>query len=163
MALLVATFAGCVSEPEIAERGLGASVRHLLAFEFSPGRTAERAQKLHAVSSALSHELRRPIGLPATAAAMGTELRRTGNLLDHAGDTVRSELGRRPNATIERLTPSRHELAQDTSDGLDLMLYLLGPSNHPLGEIDDREHRTDHRDDRPERTLWQRLRRRLQL
>jgi len=60
-----------------------------------------------------------------------------------------------------RLSPDR--IARDVADDTAKLPAVFGLDRRPLGEIDDREHRTDPHDDRPEATLWQRIARRLRL
>ena len=55
-----------------------------------------------------------------------------------------------------------HELTREVADDGDALLRFVWP-DQPLGELDDRRHRTRYDDDHPEATILQRLQRRLRL
>jgi hypothetical protein len=78
------------------------------------------------------------------------------------GGITAAELHRRPNPKALQL-PTPHELGQDIADDIEVSLLVVGPWHRPMGEIDDRRHRTRYDDDSPEATWWQRIKRRLRL
>jgi hypothetical protein len=56
-----------------------------------------------------------------------------------------------------------NEIAARWAENLANLPAMLGLERRPIGEIDDREHRTDPHDDRPEMSFGERLLRRLGL
>lgn len=155
----------CVARPPHGQKGLTHSAQSLLAMDFgrlSGGRRVRGMQRLPAAAAAEA----------ARTATLGTnllqkqplrrELRRTGSIKNALLGSIATEVRRRPGVPAG-VVPSRVEFAQNTANNLDMLLRLLGPSRRPLNESSDLSHRTDHLNVRPERTLWQRLRSRLQL
>ncbi|MBK8100764.1 MAG: hypothetical protein IPK26_27065 [Planctomycetes bacterium] len=115
----------------------------------------------------------------SAAGAANGELARSGRLPHRTGELAGRELargGQLPAATswvsgeTERLgdaTASARRLVDDLA-GNPIQALATAPTvidlDRPLlPESDDRRHRTDPRDDRPEATFWERLRRRLRL
>ena len=154
---------GCVSEPRIEETGLLASARRLLAVEASP-RAARRKigeltywrRQLAAEASRLPRLARRPG--PPLRDEFGRVARLSGRARELA-DAARRRLP--PNVGV--LLPDPAELGRELAEDTAFVMLMFGAGKRPLGEYDDREHRTDFRDDRPEATLWQRIARRLRL
>ena len=161
VALAAATmFGGCVTRPRHDEKGLLPTVRWILAAESGTRATGKRLGKLADTPARLRSELTRIARLPDATAAASSELRRPHGLLMQVQELGWQEVRRRQSFDFGVL-PRRHEFAQNLADDLDHALHLLGTGPRPLGEIDDRTHRTDHRDQSPERSLWYRLKRRL--
>ena len=152
----------CIAEPGRDERGPLASAQRLLAIDFGRQRAATRLRRFEQVPGMLKVELHRGRTIADELPGLLTEAQRGRGLWRDARDGARSELTRRPR-NLTRLLPSPHELAQRTADGLYVGTLLFGSGLHPLGEISDREHRTEHTDDRPEVPLWRRIWRRLGL
>jgi hypothetical protein len=119
-----------------------------------------RARALDALPAAAASELARTGRLARAGSIAGAETQRLPALLDTAHAVGAAELARRPQPL--RLVPTARRLGQDVADGLVTGWQLLA-GRRPLGEPDDREHRTDPTDERPEATWWQRVRRRLWL
>ena len=100
------------------------------------------------------------LGLPAAGAG------RTMALPARIGEFAAAE-GRRSSDAVQAVPPLLRQVgdpnrfAATTARDLERAGFLLGLERRPLGEIDDREHRTDPDDDRPEKTFWQRLWRRV--
>ncbi|MFK7742604.1 MAG: hypothetical protein AB8H80_19995 [Planctomycetota bacterium] len=163
LAAAVASTSGCVSQPNIDERGLLPSARRVLGIDFSRSAGNRRLQSLRRAPAAAAGELRRPLNWSEDVRLLSQDLRRATRISDTAGRLLHAGRKRDPLRSAYRLLPNERDLAQHAADDLDLLLRMLGPGRRPLGEIDDIEHRTDFRDDRPERTLWQRLRRRLRF
>ena len=160
-ALLSLAAAGCIHAPDPAASGPLSSARRLLAREFSPAAAEASIQTLGKLPGALTRELTRPAKWRLQRATASDALRRAGGVAQRLAGGVAHELARRP--ALDQAIPDLHAFEQDMADDLDLSMKLLGTSLHPLAEPDDRRHRTDPSDDRPEATFWQRLRRRLRL
>jgi hypothetical protein len=134
--------------------------------DFSPRATAEQSKSLTQIPDAFAAELLRvKNGIGAKnrqtiMRGMEHEIRRTKHIASQLQDAVTSELERHPH-DLDRLLPTGNSLRQDISNDLSNAVRILGPSQHALREISDRVHRTDHKDQRPELTLWQRIWRRL--
>ena len=152
----------CVSEPTPDEQGPMVSARRILALDFSAPKTAARVDRLTELPAAMQDELLRPEAWRSEERVLRDEVQRATAVPGQLRAGATAELGRRPTA-FGRMLPDLHKWEQDLADDLDLSMRLLGTSRHPMGEISDREHRTDPNDDRPELTFWQRLRRRLRF
>ena len=152
----------CVSEPNPDEQGPMVSARRVLALDFGAPKTAARVDRLTGLPETLQDELLRPEAWHNDERVLHDELQRVTAVPGRLRAGATAELGRRPTAA-DRMLPDLHKWEQDLADDLDLSMRLLGTSQHPMGEISDREHRTDPNDDRPELTFWQRLRRRLRF
>ena len=160
--LVLPLAAGCVSEPRANEKGVRISAQRLLALDFGSKTTGRRLDRLESLPAAFAKDLQRPVAWRQSGQTVRDELRRVSTLPDKLRAGAGYELLRAPKR-LDLLLPSVQEFEQSVADGLDQGLRLLGTSLHPLGEISDREPRTDHEAERPELTLLQRLRRRLRL
>lgn len=96
------------------------------------------------LGEAAGHELDRGRRVPTAVHALGSEAERLG-----------------PATAAARGLAAR--LAGDPIAALAVAPAVTGLDRPWLSEPDDRRHRTDPADDRPEPTLWERLRRRLRL
>ncbi|MCK5944198.1 MAG: hypothetical protein KAI24_19585 [Planctomycetes bacterium] len=159
---LALLFAGCVGSPRDDESGPRFSAQRLLALDFGTRTSARRLDRLTTLPAAFVEELQRGNGVADELRPLHDDVRRVSLLPGKLLEGFAFEARRHP-LRLDLLLPSRFEFEQDVADDLANGLFLLGPSLHPLGEISDREHRTRHDDDRPERTLLERLRRRLRL
>lgn len=111
---------------------------------------------------------------------IGGELLRFRNLLQSAEGGPMHELHRTEHAAATFATIGEHELGRmrdlprkapapptieqftmQFAEDLVALPMVLGLDRMPLREADDREFRTSPDDTRPEKTLWQRLQRRL--
>jgi hypothetical protein len=154
----VALLAACAAPPPDAPRSPRRTAQALLALDLAP----RRAAAIDRVPARLAAEAGRVPELARTPAAIaGDEGRRVRTAVASGETVAANELDRRP--APQRLLPSAHRVGQDVADDLVLAAQLTAGARRPLGEIDDREHRTDPGDARPERTWWQRVRRRLWL
>jgi hypothetical protein len=160
--ILALLLAGCVGSPPANDRGVRISAQRLLALDFGSKVTGARIDRLTTLPAAFGDELQRPTIWSDGNRPLRDELRRATNLPGQLRAGARFELLRAPRR-LDLLLPDLHDFEQDVADDLDQGLRLFGTGLHPLGEISDREHRVDHRDERPELTLLQRLRRRLRL
>ena len=161
-ATAAALAAACVSEPTPDEQGPMVSARRILALDFSGRKTTANVDRLTGLPATLQDELLRPEAWRSEERVLRDEVQRATAVPGQLRAGATAELGRRPTA-FGRMLPDLHKWEQDLADDLDLSMRLLGTSRHPMGEISDREHRTDPADDRPELTFWQRLRRRLRF
>jgi len=159
-AVFATLLAGCVSDAARDDRGPLRGARRLLALDSTSRDGSPRAGSLKKLPHALEDELRRPTAWFDGPVRPARAARRARSAVDQLALGARSELMRRPHAPT-RLLPDAQEVERDLADDLELGLRFLGPGDRPLGDISDPVHRTDHRDQRPELTLWQRLRRRL--
>ena len=160
LAMLLA--AGCVSEPQPGSPDAIESARRLIVGEFRGTAGSARLRRVAALPRAVGRELRRPADWRRVTAAVDREAARASQAVTRAREGVGAVFARRP-ADIDRWLLDVHAFERDIADDLALSMRLIATSLHPLGEISDRRHRTDPRDDRPEKTFWQRLRRRLGL
>lgn len=133
----------------------------MLALDFGTWHGGRRLDNLRSAREALSGELARGRRLRRASTALTSESRRLADIPTELGTAVRAEAMRRPTRTPTSLLPTRRAFARHVADDLWLAGSLLGPGRHALAEIDDHQHRTHVADDRPEKTLWQRLWRRL--
>ena len=137
------------------------SAQRVLAVDFSPSVLARREQSLQRLPGHVADEARRADSLTTTPADVRDELSRVDHIPATARSLATDELTRRPN--LSAVVPSPDELGRTLSDDLGNVPAYLGIRHRPLRELDDREHRTDPADDRPEQTMWQRVARRLGL
>ncbi len=153
--------AACSAPDDHRRRTPLQSVARVLDLDFSARAQSRTAASLARLPGGVRHETQRLATLPDPASAAGREFGRLGALTDQATRQLGDELSRRP-ALPDRVLPSPIAFGQALADGLvDVGGLVVG--QHPLPERDDRRHRTDPHDDRPEATFWQRLRPRLWL
>ena len=163
---ITSMMAGCVATPSPDEDGLLAGAQRVLALDFGRKVTGPRVNRLTRLPAALAGELTRPqstlriSGNRSLATTAKGELRRGSSAGALLSQLWRSESRRRPHP-IENVWPSSFDFAQNTANSIETIGSVLGPGRRPLDEIGDYTHRTDHTDDRPELSFWQRLRRRL--
>ncbi|MDA7936419.1 hypothetical protein N9B90_00600 [bacterium] len=156
----------CVAKPDRDDKGFMVSAQRVLALEFGVSAAGSRQARLTSLPSAVASEITRAsksLGQNhehSVGSAIGSEFRRVGRVADLGAQFFGAELTRHPHK-FDGVWPSSFEFEQNTADGFQTAVWLLGPSQHALGEISDYKHRTDHDDKRPEATFWQRLRRRL--
>lgn len=165
---VAALLAGCASSPDPgpARDPLG-KVTRLLAIDFSPQAATRRVGSFRRLLGVPLEETRRVPALVSTAvAAPARAVRRADALPAALGRAVAGGLARgvaftRPSPVLLEALPSPERFAATTARDLERLGFLLGLERRPLPEFDDRRHRTDPYDDRPEKTLWQRLSRRV--
>lgn len=130
------------------------------ALDVGPRAMHRRLASLDRVQDRVLDDL--PGAAPAQAAhLLDREAARASRPLDHGEQLFARELARTP-ALPPAWLPTRSSVGQDLADGLHRVGELLLPAQL-LPERDDRRHRTDPADDRPEASWWQRLRRRLRF
>ena len=158
--------AGCVARPDHDQKGLLAGTQRVLALDFGRSVTGIRVNRLTQLPAAFAGEMQRAQptlqmgGDRSLVTATSNELRRTSLIQARASQLWVTESKRRPHP-LEGVWPSSYEFAENTANSIDTIGGMLGPSRRPLNEIGDYTHRTDHADNRPVLSLWQRLRRRL--
>jgi hypothetical protein len=79
---------------------------------------------------------------------------------------LRSEMRRSltllgPSSTVRKMAPSPDRVAATFARNVERIGLLLGLERRPMGEMSDREHRTEPHDDRPEMSFLARLKRRI--
>lgn len=162
LALAAALAAACAGPAASHGRDPVAAARRVLAVDFGGRHGDLRGDRLARWPARAGRELARLPGLASIAPTARAEFARPATLAADARSLAAHELERRPDPSRLSL-PTAQRLGQHLADDLAAALGLFGTWDHPLDEIDDRRHRTRFDDDRPEATLWQRLRRRLGL
>ena len=157
---------GCYTAPELkAHPSWPERIQRVFASDFSTTGWARRSEALRRPFTAVPGELLRVERFKTVPAAAAESVARAGERIPQTVATLAAnELERPLNArtsVFARLAPDR--IAHDVGEAAASVPHVLGLDRRPLGEIDDREHRTDPHDDRPEATLWQRIARRLRL
>lgn len=159
-ALLCACLTACAAPPGRPHSPV-TSAQRVLAIDFAPAVVARRSQALQRLPAHVAGEAGRAGQLAHVPAAAASEMTRVAKAPPRAAALAGDELARRPDLTT--VVPSPDKLGQRLSDDLGAMPAYLGIRHRPLREIDDREHRTDPDDDRPEKSMWERISRRLVL
>lgn len=160
--LLLCCWLSACSTPPVPMRAPAsplAAFERVLAIDFRPASRLPAALKR--VASGAHHELGRIDRATERGTGLAGELQRLPRAEASAAQLAGDELRRRPD--FAALAPEPHRLGQDLADALVDVPVHLGFAGAPLDEIDDRRHRTDPHDDRPQRSFWQRLSRRLWL
>jgi hypothetical protein len=157
--LVAGAFAACVGPATERRRTPWSSAARVLALDLSA--QAQRPQRLARLAAAPAREVARVPDLLAGVPSPVEELRRVQAAERRGVDIARAEAKRRVEVPAS-LRPDPRELGQDLADGLADTFHVLA-ERPVMPERDDRHHRTDPDDQRPEATLWQRVRRRLWL
>jgi hypothetical protein len=160
--LLVSMLAGGCATPDDDRHSPLAAAQRVLAIDFGPQAFGRRMDGLQRAPGALAGEFRRTSALQTGLPAVEPELARVAVARQRLGDLAGREAARRPQAAAD-VAHLPQRWTQDLVDALANAPYVLGLHRRPLGERDDRQHRTDPDDQRPEATLWQRIARRLRL
>jgi hypothetical protein len=155
--LAVLPLAACAGQPR--HRSPLAAAGRVLAIDFDQRRVAHVGALPERLHTGASSELARVGDLPPPAPLVANETTRLVDASRTAKHLAANEASRRPNLP-DVVLPDAGTFGQALADALADLPALLWP-RRPMGEIDDRRHRTDPADDRPEASLWQRLRRRL--
>lgn len=160
--LLLLSLVACSSPPVPMRppRSPLAAFERVFELTFRPASRARWAW-LPALPEAAGNELARAGELAPSLDGVPDELRRVPALQARGTQMAATELRRRPD--LDGVLPEPRQLGQDLADALVEVPAHAGLLQAPMGEPDDRRHRTDPDDDRPERSLWQRLSRRLWL
>ncbi len=159
--LVLLPLGACAGLHAPRERSPLAGIARVLALDLSSAAASRRAASLSRVGAFATGDVRQWQPLHTPNALLAAEGERPRQALDDLGGLVQGELARRPTVP-EPLLPSGPAFGQHLADGAFTAGTLVIPTR-PLPEIDDRRHRTDPNDDRPEASWWQRLRRRLRL
>ncbi|MCA8963443.1 MAG: hypothetical protein H6838_06000 [Planctomycetes bacterium] len=161
--LLVLT--ACVAKPELEEPvSATTGARSLLAEDFSKAAFARRTNNLADRSVDLfTGEFRGFHSMSWERLVSAPDRRLDG--LGRTGGKIADLAARRRFTHAENLAEelSLPHAAHDVSETLASMPILLATDRQPMGEIDDKRHRTDPFDDSPEASLLDRLLRRLRL
>jgi len=156
--------AGCYAAPEFGVHDTWLTrAGHVFASDFSVAGWKHRSDGFARAVAAVPGEVDRVQRLEPLATAIAhSTVQRAVLVPQHAMTLVTTEAARPAHLRspdFTRLGPDR--IAHDVAEALAGVPMLLGFDRRPLGEWDDREHRTDPHDDRPEATLWRRVARRL--
>jgi hypothetical protein len=162
--VLLLLIAACTAPTEGTHNPV-AGAQRVLAVDFAPSVIARRQQALQRLPGHVAHEAHRAARIGDVPADAAAELTRTADIPRTASTIAGGEAARTGNIphTVAAIVPTPEEVGQRLADDLGNTPAYLGLTHRPLREVDDREHRTDPDDDRPEKTLWQRLARRLGL
>lgn len=157
-----------MNAPHGETQGLLAGTQRVLSLDFGRQVTGPRVQRLQRLPGAFGGEMKRArhlLGIDGShplPRVAGDEMKRASNVSSSALTWLGSELKRRPHQ-IEGVVPSSLKFSRNTANSLSATMSFFGIGKRILPEMTDREHRTNHRDNRAEKTLWQRLRRRLPI
>ena len=159
--LLLSLLAACAA-PDDARHSPLAGVQRVLAIDFGPNTFGKRLDALQKAPLGLAAEFRRVPALQQSAPKLTPELARMAHAQQSLTQLLTAEAKRDPTAAIAgKDLPQRW--AQHLVDAFANVPYVLGLHRRPLSERDDRQHRTDPDDARPEAGWLQRVARRLQL
>jgi hypothetical protein len=164
----VALLAGCVAQPQPQESGLLAGAQRVLALDFGTKTSSSLMRDWRQMPSAFAGEFGRAqsalhlTGRDTLPGAASSELMRSKRFSSHLLRGLEAEASRRPGYP-HGLWPTSFQFAQNTANSIDTIGQLLGAHRRPMSESSDYEHRTDHTDQRPELTFWERVLRRLPL
>lgn len=168
LVLLLLLLPSCLNAPNREKKGLLVGTQRVLALDFGRQVTGQRVQRLRRLPSVFGGEMKRArhlLGLDGSnplPRVAGREMKRTLNLTSRTLEAFATELRRQPHQ-LDGVIPSSFEFSRNTANNLDTAMRFFGIGKRIMPEITDKEHRTSHRDNRPERTLWQRIRRRLPI
>ena len=145
-------------------RGPLTGVERWLTPDFAVDNFARRADRLARVGPGFVTEAARTERLAkAPAKLVEHEAKGFAGMPRQLSVIASSELRRRPELKSIAPMGTPDEVARRLAANLANLPAMLGLERRPLGERDDREHRTDPHDDRPEKTFGERLLRRLRL
>lgn len=133
------------------------------AIDFAPDASRRRLDGLLRPVRGLGGELQRVQHLaPLDEHDLAHEARRSEHAAADVAAAVAHEFGRaRDLGRVFLPLPSPDRWSVVFAEDLASLGVVLGLDRRPLGEPDDREHRTSPDDERPEKSWWQRLQRRL--
>ncbi len=164
--LALAVLPGCFAAPDLgAPRDGLTGVKRVLAPDFEVNHAARRANGLSRLGPGIVAEAQRAGRLTATPTTLVEHDARAVAALPHrlvnlaALDLARGAAA--PTQAVRLVVPNH--FAEHLANDLAEVPVWFGLAHRPFGELDDRRHRTDPYDDRPEASLWTRLRRRLWL
>ena len=161
--VLLAALCGCITTSGPA-RGPLHGVESWLTPDFSVESSARRAERLSQLGPRLRAEAARAGRLTSVPAqVVEHDAKAFAGMPERMSGIAGSELERRPHLRSVAPMGSPDEVASRLADDLANLPAILGLERRPLGEHDDREHRTDPHDDRPEKSFGERLLRRLGL
>jgi hypothetical protein len=159
--------AGCYAPPPIeAPKNPWTGVKRVFEWDLSTPGFARRSHHIENTVVELAHEPEPAAGIAETSRdLLQTEATRVASVAPDAERIAVAELTRRPSSRTvdEVLLDEPERVAHLVDDARTDLPVLLVIAHRPLGEIDDKRHRTDPDDDRPEATMWQRIARRLGL
>jgi hypothetical protein len=152
---------GCTAVPA-DERGPLSTAQRMLAIDFGPQAAAKQSRAWQRVRGVVGAEAPRAGALPAPTTVLAAELRRASQARIAAATTA-AGIARKPRPVPKDLRTDPAQWAAGIVDVLAALPAALRLEQRAMNEPNDRRHRTDPFDDRPEATLVQRLWRRLGL
>jgi hypothetical protein len=162
--VLLAALCGCINTSGASARGPLHGLESWLTPDFGVESFARRADRLSQLGPHAAAEAARAGRLTAVPGKIVEhDAKALAGMPDRFTGIASSELGRRPHLRSVAPMGTPDEIAARWAENLANLPAMLGLERRPLGEIDDREHRTDPHDDRPEKTFGERLLRRLGL
>ena len=162
--LATIVLSGCYTAPPLGAPKTPVSVlQHVFAGDLSTSGFADRTRGAETTLRALAAEPLRTARIAPTAGRiLADEPGRLAEIAPRTKSIAADELARIPSAAHVATVLFPSPPARPAEDIRRVARRLLGTEAF-LGEIDDVRHRTDPDDDHPEKSLWQRLRRRLWL
>lgn len=151
----------CTAAPA-DERGPLATAQRMLALDFGPRATARQQLAWQRLRGVVGAEAARAGELPSPSTTLAAELQRVDDARAAAAATV-AVVARKPRPVPKQLRTDPAQWAADLVEALATLPAALHLESRAMGEANDRRHRTDPTDDRPEASLAQRLARRLRL
>ena len=151
----------CTAVPP-EERGPLATAQRMLAIDFGPQAAAKQSRAWQRLRAVVGSDAQRAGELPAASSALAGELQRAADARTTAATTV-AGIARKPRPLPKELRTDPAQWAAGIVDALAALPGLLRFDRRAMNEPNDRRHRTNPFDDRPEATLAQRLVRRLRL
>ena len=162
--VLLAALCGCITTSGPSTRGPLHGVESWLTPDFGVENFARRADRLSQLGPHVATEAARAGRLTAVPRKIvAHDAKAFADMPHQFSDIAGSELERRPHLRSVAPMGTPDEVASRLAEDLANLPAILGLERRPMGEHDDREHRTDPDDDRPEKTFGQRLLRRLGL
>ena len=163
--VLLAALTGCITDSRHrSARGPLHGVESWLTPDFGVENFARRADRLAQVGPHAAAEAARAGHLTVVPSkVVERDAKAFAGMPERLSGIVASELERRPHLRSVAVMGTPDEVAARLAANLANLPAMLGLERRPLGEIDDREHRTDPHDDRPEKSFGERLLRRLGL
>ncbi|MEO6598117.1 MAG: hypothetical protein ABIP94_25515 [Planctomycetota bacterium] len=166
LVLATAWLGGCATgyEPGTAKGPLG-SAQRVLGIDFSTAAIARRSAGASRTLAHIGNDTQRIAHITAVPTTLVREAFTDLAAAPRRGAALlRAEVSRVP--TVPKGAAAHFSLrhaAQRLAENLANLPLLLGVDKRPMGELDDRRHRTDPHDDHPEAGFLARLRRRLLL
>jgi len=160
----LAALGGCINTSGSSARGPLHGLESWLTPDFGVENFARRADRLSQLGPHVATEAARAGRLTAVPGKIvAHDTKAFADMPHRFADMAGSELERRPHLRSVAPIGTPDEFAARLASDLANLPAMLGLERRPMGEHDDREHRTNPDDNRPEKTFGERLLRRLGL